>query len=100
MLKGTGWDVPACVLQTAFLNAGDGRAEGTAEHGQACPCVPATGQLCRTAVCPAREVQNVLEWERRCLLQNPKQSLNKMEHKSAPPAAAVGLVSPQRARVN
>lgn len=100
MLKGTGWDVLACVLQTAFLNAGDGQAEGTAERGQACPCIPANGQLCRTAVCPAREIQNVLEWERCCLLQNPKQSLNKVEHTSALPAAAVGLVSPQRACVN
>lgn len=36
MLKGTGWDVPAHILQTAFLNAGDVQAEGTTERGQAC----------------------------------------------------------------
>lgn len=36
MLKGTGWDVPTHILQTAFLDAGDVQAEGTTEHGQAC----------------------------------------------------------------
>lgn len=34
MLKGTGWDVPARALRTAFLNAGHVQAEGTTECGQ------------------------------------------------------------------
>ena len=59
MLKGTGWDVPARVLQTAFLNAGDIHAEGTIERRQACLYSPYSttcysGQAGGPLLCPSR----------------------------------------------